>query len=93
MPSRGRAGRSPMDRAAGGLVACGEALGLLYEATRQGLPAALARADQALAIAERAVALAERQEAAGQVALGPYCAHCGQLADSHDPAHPCTPDE
>jgi hypothetical protein len=81
MPTRPR--RSPMDRAADGLERTGEALGLLYEAARQGLPEVLARVDRALILAERAVRLAEREQ------LLPHCGYCGQLVSLHDQGRPC----
>lgn len=56
----GGRGGSPMDRAADGLQASGKALTAMYEAARQVLPEALARADRALDLAERAVIAAER---------------------------------
>lgn len=67
MPSRGK---TPMDRAADGLVQSGRALAAIYEAIRQIAPEALDRTDRALGAldriatsAERAVDLAERIEA------------------------------
>lgn len=66
MPSRPRA-RTPMDRAADGLVESGRALSAIYEAVRQIAPEVLSRGDRALdaldriaASAERAVDLAEK---------------------------------
>lgn len=66
MSNRSRA-RSPMDRAADGLVESGRALSAIYEALRQIAPEALSRTDRALGALERiatssekAVELAER---------------------------------
>ena len=65
MPARSRGGalgggRSPMDRAADGLHASGEALTAMYNAAAQVLPEALVRTDRALDLAGRAVVALER---------------------------------
>lgn len=52
--------KTPMDKAAAGLMLAGEALAAMYSATSQVLPAALERTDKVLALAERGVLALEQ---------------------------------
>lgn len=81
MPSRGR-GRSPMDRAADGLVDAGNALTAIYNAVAQGLPEVVDRADRALDLGERAV-IALEGLANTSAPAGDHCTRCGQRVDLH----------
>lgn len=79
--------RTPMDRAANGLEACGKALTGLYNAAAQGLPMAAGAGSRALGAldrladaAERAVTLAERAADVYLDAIEP-APKCGRCED------------
>jgi len=84
-------GRSPMDRAADGLAASGEALTRMYNATAQVLPELLQRTDRALDLAERAVKAAEEAtEAQVRTSGGWRCGGCGRYTwEVHPPGGVC----
>ena len=88
--------RTPMDRAANGLEACGKALTGLYNAAAQGLPMAADAGGRALVAlekladaAERAVVLAERAAEMYLDDPDAHCQRCGQRVDLHDHGRPC----